>query len=107
MADTKLDEKARRVRSLLSSYYGTGPGDGMGASGMGRGDSAEGEGRVASIDSAAFDAHHFLSALVRGLKANQKENVFQIERQIFHYPMSKKLFGFNLADRIPKFGTSI
>ena len=45
MADDALDEKAKRVRSLLSSYYGT---DGAGA-----GASAGGAGapRLSSIDS--------------------------------------------------------
>ena len=59
MADDALDEKAKRVRSLLSSYYGT---DGAGA-----GASAGGAGapRLASIDSAAFDSRQFMLALVR------------------------------------------
>jgi hypothetical protein len=47
------EEKARRVRSLLSAYYTTGA-DG-GASGS----------RTASIDSAAFDPESYVASLVR------------------------------------------
>jgi hypothetical protein len=64
---TKLDEKARRVRSLLSSYYGIAPGEGgEGAGGAKQGGKQGGQARVASIDSAAFDVKPFMNALVKG-----------------------------------------
>lgn len=56
MADA-LDEKAKRVRSLLSSYYGTGADASPGGGGAAP--------RLASIDSAAFDSRQFMLALVR------------------------------------------
>lgn len=55
-----VDEKASRVRSLLSSYYGTDEGaDGGGAAGGSRG---------ASIDSAAFDAATYVDSIVKGMR---------------------------------------
>ena len=50
------DEKAARVRSLLSSYYGTDAGEGD-EDGVG--------GRAASIDSAAFDADTYVDGVVK------------------------------------------
>ena len=55
-ADVSAEEKARRVRSLLSAYYTSGPEDAAGQPG-GR--------SAASIDSAAFDADAYISTLVR------------------------------------------
>ena len=55
-ADVSAEEKARRVRSLLSAYYTSGPEDAAGQPG-GR--------SAASIDSAAFDADAYTSNLVR------------------------------------------
>ena len=63
----KLDEKARRVRSLLSSYYGTAQSQGGEATGGSKSDKQQpGQTRVASIDSAAFDVKPFMNALVKG-----------------------------------------
>ncbi|KAK3282785.1 hypothetical protein CYMTET_9486, partial [Cymbomonas tetramitiformis] len=58
----KMDEKARRVRSLLSSYYGSG------GSEDGDGDKKDQKPRISSIDSAAFDVNHFMNSLVRGTR---------------------------------------
>eukprot|EP00959_Pyramimonas_sp_CCMP1952_P252353 5272539-Pyramimonas_sp.AAC.2 len=64
--NVKLDEKAKRVRSLLSSYYGTASSQG-GEAGVGKSDKQQaGQARVASIDSAAFDVKPFMNALVKG-----------------------------------------
>jgi hypothetical protein len=51
---SEAEEKAKRVRSLLSAYYTSGSGDGGGASRA-----------AASIDSAAFDAEAYVTSLVR------------------------------------------
>ena len=56
MADASAEEKAKRVRSLLSAYYTSGAEDAPGRAG-GR--------SAASIDSAAFDADAYISTLVR------------------------------------------
>jgi outer membrane murein-binding lipoprotein Lpp len=56
MADASAEEKAKRVRSLLSAYYNSGAEDAPGRAG-GR--------SAASIDSAAFDADAYISTLVR------------------------------------------
>ena len=56
MADpTANDEKAKRVKNLLSLYYAQGdaPGSGTG-----------GERKVTAIDSAAFDAEAYVANLV-------------------------------------------
>ena len=54
-----LDDKAKRVRSLLSSYYGTDPAE----------QGSVGEGRAApsyvGIDSKGFDADRYVASLVR------------------------------------------
>ena len=55
MADPN-DEKAKRVKNLLSLYYAQGDGaDGGGAS----------DRKVTAIDSAAFDAEAYVANLVR------------------------------------------
>jgi hypothetical protein len=56
MADVSAEEKARRVRSLLSAYYTSGSEEAPGRAG-GR--------AAASIDSAAFDADAYIGTVVR------------------------------------------
>ena len=69
---TTADDKAKRVRDLLSSYYGNQP-----ASGSGTGtpeavtpsrSKGFGGSRGSGLDSAAFDADRYLSQLLRGTR---------------------------------------
>jgi hypothetical protein len=63
MADVSAEEKARRVRSLLSAYYTSGAEEAPGRAGGGR--------AAASIDSAAFDADAYIGTVVRALRPAQ------------------------------------
>lgn len=60
--DESSDEKARRVRSLLSSYYGS-SGGGPGAPGGGSSASS-----APSIDSATFDSDAYVRRLVNEMR---------------------------------------
>ena len=60
----EAEEKAARVRSLLSSYYGTGGGDGGGAGGPG---GAPPPAPRSPLDAASFDAGRFVGGLLREL----------------------------------------
>ena len=75
-----LDEKARRVRSLLSSYYGnTAEGDETDAggdasvgtssrAGASGGGVARARASPTSLDSAAFDVTKYMSTLLKGTR---------------------------------------
>lgn len=66
------DDKAKRVRDLLSSYYGSQPASGSGTDtpevvtpSGGRGSAGT---RSSGLDSAAFDPDRYLSQLLRGTR---------------------------------------
>ena len=60
----EAEEKAARVRSLLSSYYGTGDGGGGEAGGLG---GAQPPAPRSPLDAASFDAKRFVGGLLREL----------------------------------------
>eukprot|EP00898_Chlorokybus_atmophyticus_P004112 jgi/Chlat1/4701/Chrsp3S05649 len=68
-----MDEKAERVRSLLSSYYGTDDG-GAAASGKGQAEPVQAQespmfsSRAGGIDSAEFDVERYMAKLVKDTK---------------------------------------
>ncbi|KAL3158433.1 hypothetical protein ABBQ38_010667 [Trebouxia sp. C0009 RCD-2024] len=66
------DDKAKRVRDLLSSYYGNQPASGSGTGSPEAVTPSRGKGfggsRGSGLDSAAFDADRYLSQLLRGTR---------------------------------------
>ena len=87
MADqAALDDKARRVKSLLSSYYGTADGSGSGEGASGSDDRGRPAKRAPTIDTAAFDVDKFMAALLRdtrldGLMGKHGEMATEIKRR--------------------------